>query len=119
MFRSACATVALVCTLLSSATLRSEVPEQYSRKELKSLIQSARSPEQYAELSRYFHNQAHHFKNLAAVQEAAMERELNHTSGAKYPSGYESALHLRDYYNQRAAKFETMANSYDRLLKSF
>lgn len=118
MFRTICFTAVLGCTAASFATVRSDVPAHYSRRELKAMVQSAHSAEQYLKLSRYFHQETTRFSALADSQDATMRRELERPGHLKYPSGYDIAQRLRDYYRYRADQAGQRAASYDRLLQS-
>jgi hypothetical protein len=56
----------------------------------------------FEKLADYFHAQSLRFQKRAADEEIIMRREAEHMSGTKYPSSYETAHRLHDYYRQRA-----------------
>lgn len=117
MFDRLCIAGILGCSLIASAETLSQPAKHYSRHDLKILIRTAHTPEQYRALSIYFHQQAEHFRLLAKGQEQEMRYALEHPGGPKYPTAYDDARHLSLYYENRANEASQKANNYEQKLQ--
>jgi hypothetical protein len=118
MFNRLCIAGILGYSLIASAENIAQQDVHYSRRDLKTLIQTAHTPEQYKALQAYFRKQAEHFSSLAESQRNEMRYAQEHFGGAKYPTAYDRAHQLSFYYQQRADKASARAQEYENRLQS-
>ena len=104
----------LACTLLAGDGGNAQQVEHLSSRQAKLLAQTAHTSADFEKLADYFRAQSLGFQKRAADEETIMRREAVDATGTKYPSSYETAHRLRDYYQQRAQDSAAKAAVYDR-----
>jgi hypothetical protein len=115
----ACMAIALAAGSLASRA-ESSNPVKLSHGELKQMVQTAHTPEQYQELASYFRSRQEEFREQAREEVPLMAWRSQFTSGlaAKYPRPYDSSRNRYDYFmyethqmSQKAAYYEGLAAS--------
>ena len=104
----------LACVLLAGSGGNAQRVEHLSPRQAKLLAQTAHTSVDFEKLADYFHAQSLRFQKRAADEEIIMRRDAEHMSGTKYPSSYETAHRLHDYYRQRAQDAAANAAAYER-----
>jgi hypothetical protein len=96
-----------------------QVP-QYSRAEVKQMIQDAHTSQQYQALAAYYRARQHEYKEQARAEMREWERRIQFDWGPaeKYPRPVDSSRNRYEYFtyeanqmSQKAAHFEGLANS--------
>jgi hypothetical protein len=89
----------------------------YTQTQIKKLVSSANSPEQYKALASYFGKQHSDYLQLAAEEKKEWERRSQNIAGiqAKYPRPVDSARNLYEYYMYKASEAGTLEAKYSRL----
>ena len=104
----------LSCVLLAGNEGNAQQVDHLSSRQAKLLTQTAHTTADFEKLADYFHAQALRFQKRAADEDTIMRQEAVHGSGVKYPSSYETAHRLRDYYQQCAQDAAAKAATYER-----
>jgi hypothetical protein len=88
--------------------------QQYTQAELKQLVLTAHTPEQYNVLASYYENRQRSYLQLAAEEKQDMDRRSQFTSSisAKYPRPVDSARYLYEYYTLKASETGALAMKY-------
>ncbi len=101
-----------------SALGKDETPS-LTKKEVRALIASAKTPQDHRRLAAYYHDEA---VNLAAKQKEHEEdfEEYDKNSSrysSKYPTMGDHCRQLAGFYNLAAKKAQTLADMHDELAK--
>ncbi len=90
---------------------------QYSKSEIRRLIASAHTADQYRTLAAYFRSQQQHFEREAQVEKAEWQRRSENVSGpaAKYPRPVDSSRNRYEYFAYEAQEMDRQAAHYESL----
>ncbi|MGO4213046.1 hypothetical protein AB4Y89_18050 [Terriglobus sp. 2YAB30_2] len=108
----------IACVFLAGSEGNTQQLDNLSSRQAKLLTQTAHTSADFEKLADYFHARSLHFHKHAADEDAIMRQEATHASGVKYPSSYETAHRLRDYYQRRSEDAGTKAVAYERKSQS-
>jgi hypothetical protein len=99
------------------AASSSETSAPYTQAQVKQLVSSANSTEQYKALASYFGKQHKDYLKQATQEKAEMERRSQNVTGvlAKYPRPVDSARNLYEYYMYKASEAGAMEAKYSRM----
>ena len=125
-FRKACGCAALsfvtAIPLLASDTAQASQPTSYNRKQLREMVQHARTAEDHKRLAAYFRTQQTAFRHREAAQLQLLEEYYqNHKDHpGKFPTRGDTARHLASSYSlqsqqaaQHAAEQDELAGSHE------
>jgi hypothetical protein len=93
--------------------------DHYTHAQLKELINSAHTEEQYDLLARYYSNQQDNFLRQAAEEKQEWERRSQNITNiaAKYPRPVDSARYLYEYYVYKASETGELCNKFRQLAR--
>jgi len=103
----------LACVIFAGNGGNAQQEEQLSSRQARLLTQTAHTSADFEKLADYFRAQSLRFQKRVAEEDTIMRREAAHASGVKYPSSYETAHRLRDYYQQRVQDAAAKASIYE------
>lgn len=108
-----CGSVATPLALLADP----ETAPQYSKSEVRRLIHTAHTAEQYRALASYFRSQQQHFEQQAQEEKAEWQRRSENVSGpaAKYPRPVDSSRNRYEYFAYEAQQMDHQAAHYEDL----
>jgi hypothetical protein len=88
-----------------------------SAHEVRDLVRSAHSREQYQQLATYYHQQEAHYRAEAAAEKVERDRraQVNAALYQKYPRPVDSAQYLYESYVSQADAAALSAQHYDQL----
>jgi hypothetical protein len=114
---------AVLCFLGASTAGAQSTPAaaataNYTRAQLRSAIQNAKTPEDYNALRDYFSHTAELSRIKAMEEKQEWDRRKAYPP-KKYPSPVDSAHYLYDYYLQDARTETAKADRYQQLAQSF
>jgi len=90
---------------------------QYTKAQLKQLVQDAHTPDQYKALAGYYRGRRESYLQQAAEEKLEWDRRSQNTMSiaAKYPRPVDSARNLYEYYMSMASESNSLASKYDQL----
>ena len=93
---------------------------QYTKSQLKQMVQVAHTPEQYNALSQYYAARQSDYAKQAAEEKQEWDRRSKNVMvvAAKYPRPVDSARNLYEYYAYMAAEQGKLAAKYSQLAAS-
>jgi hypothetical protein len=115
----ACALLACAAT---SAFLRAEsaTAQNLSRTDLKRMVQSAHTPEDYLTLASYFRWRQRQFEEQAQSEKVEWDRRSmnGYLAAAKYPNPVDSSKYRYEYFEYESQKMGQQAAHYESLSAS-
>lgn len=109
----------LLALLVFSSALPVQQNTPPSAKELRKLLQDAKTREEFKVLSLYYHVQGASFEALAKERKKEWASGLAHpTGGSKYPTGADRARQLYEYYASRADQSFKTEKAYEERAKA-
>jgi hypothetical protein len=85
----------------------------YRRSEVKQMIRTAHTSEEFDKLASFFEGKEKEFRGKAEEEKKELDRRLEVSyAGSKYPTPVDSARELLQYYKIKANEFGLRANSY-------
>jgi hypothetical protein len=113
----------VACALLAFATtsvfLRSESAntQNLSSTDLKRMVQSARTSEDYLTLASYYRWRQQQFEQQAQSEKIELDRRSmnSYLAAAKYPNPVQSSRNRYDYFTYEAQKMSAQAARYESL----
>jgi len=102
--RLACAVlVFLSFTSTSHTQCVSDAQRHYSRRQLRVILKTAQTSDQWVALSKFYCNEARHFGEMAEEQKRQFDSAICHPFiGKEYPSAVDRSRQLGDYYQARS-----------------
>ncbi len=119
-FRLAIAvTVAMFLLGLVLPGANAQHAQKLSRRELKELIATAKTPADHEKLAAYYRNEAESLKTKQLEHEEELQEYYKHSSGSssKYPTMGDHCRALADSYAMAAQKALAMADMHDQMAK--
>jgi hypothetical protein len=112
--------LALAAFTLTANVARAESSQNLSRPELKKMVQSAHSPDQYQELASYFRWQQQVLKEKAHSELAEWDRRSRFVGGLaeKYPRPVDSSRNRYQYFCYEEQKMGQKAAHYEQLMET-
>lgn len=102
------------------AGAQTAIAGNYSRSELKQMVHSARTSEQYATLASYYRYRQEVFEQRAHAEltEWARRSQFVFGSANKYPRPVDSSRNRYEYFSYEAQQMSRSADRYQRLAES-
>ncbi len=86
---------------------------KYHRSELKRMVRTAHTSEEFERLATYFEDKEQEFRKKAEDEKRELDRRLaSPYASSKYPTPADSARGLFQYYQLKADEFEKRATTY-------
>jgi hypothetical protein len=108
--------VVIIASSISVSGLCQNVPPahpKYQRSELKRMVRTAHTSEEFERLATYFEDKEREFRNEAEDEKRELDRRLAMPyASPKYPTPTDSARGLLQYYQLKADEFEQRATAY-------
>jgi hypothetical protein len=90
-----------------------------NKEELKSALKTAKTPEDHRRIAAYFQEEAKHLREKAKQEQDTANYDSEHANNypKKYPTPYQNAKHLADYYQYAADQALAKAEKHSELAK--
>jgi len=106
----------IIVSSISVSGLSQNVPAshpKYDRSELKQMVRTAHTSEDFERLATYFDDREQEFRKKAEDEKRELDRRLAMPyASPKYPTPADSARGLLQYYQLKADEFEQRATAY-------
>ena len=111
--------IAFAALTLAAGVVHAETPTapQYSKTELKQMIEDAHSAQQYQALAAYYRQRQQDFEQKAQAEKVEWDRRSQITTGIaeKYPRPVDSSRNRYEYFNYEAQQMDQQAAHYESL----
>jgi hypothetical protein len=105
----------LVSAILAGSCFSAEPTEIKNKRELRQAMATANNAEEHARIAQYFRIQAQKYRDKEVKEQELVDYFAKHPSSPKYPTPYEMAKRLADYYSYAADQASAKALVQDKL----
>jgi len=107
----------LAVTITCSVSAQPTDSHNYSKREIKQMIRSAHTAQQYEELAAYYRSRQSSFRQQAQSEFVELERRMAIETclAAKYPRPVDSSRNRYEYFKYEAHQMEARAAHYEAL----